>query len=203
MIAYVEGKLVEPAPEALVLVGGIGLQVLVPESAAGGMPAPGEDVGLWTHLSVREDAWTLFGFPRRVERELFRLLISVNGVGPKLGLAMLSAAGAERIARLIRDGDEKGLARLPGIGPKSAARLVMELGAKLPPDLSAAGVDGGEAPAPAAGDPGLLTEARGVLSAMGLNNSRADKALESALGRDPGLAGDLEGWVRAALKELG
>ncbi len=203
MIAYIEGKLVEPCPAALVMVGGIGLQVMVPESAAGSMPPPGENVGLWTHLAVREDAWTLYGFPRLVERDLFRLLISVNGVGPKLGLAMLSAAGAEQLARMLGSGDEKGLARLPGIGPKSAARLVIELSTKVPPELLSPRSGPDQEPAAAAGEPSQLHAAREVLAAMGLKNSRADKALDAALERDPELAEDLEGWVRAALKVLG
>lgn len=200
MITRLEGTLTENGAETVVSVGGVGLALQMPD--AGALPPVGETVRCWTHLAVREDGWTLYGFVRRVERELFRLLISVNGVGPKLGLAMLAGAGAEEIARRIASGDEKGLARLPGIGPKSAARLVVELGKKMPGELLAGGAAGEPDAAAVRRAATPMSEAIDVLGAMGVPTARAEKALAEALDRRPDLGDDLEGWVRETLREL-
>ena len=119
--------------EAVVAIGGaVGLDVQLSALGAGSLPAAGSPVRLWTHLAVREDHWSLYGFVDDEERAMFRLLISVSGVGPKVALGMLSGARATDIALFLRSGDEKALAKLPGIGKKSAARLVVELGNRVP-----------------------------------------------------------------------
>jgi len=196
MINFVEGIVVEAGTEAVVAVGGaVGLDVLMSAHGAGGLPAPGGAVRLWTHLAVREDAWTLYGFVDREERAMFRLLISVSGVGPKVALGMLSGARPADIARYLRTGDEKALAALPGIGKKSAARLVVELGNRVP-----------EAPGPAAAAAaaaaGPLAEAVAVLGAMGLGPAAAERALGRAHRDDPSVAADVAAWVKAALRNL-
>jgi Holliday junction DNA helicase RuvA len=197
MIAYLEGILVSGGTEAVVAVGGgIGLDVALSAQSAAQLPAPGETVRLWTHLAVREDNWSLFGFVQSDERAMFRLLISVSGVGPKVALGMLSRAPAAEIARYLRNGDEKSLTGLPGIGKKSAARLVVELGQRVPePGPLAAGA---ESLAAVVG----LSEAVAILGAMGLPPMRAEQALEKARGHDPALVDDLEAWVRVALQQL-
>ena len=124
MIAFLEGILVSGGSDAVVSVGGgIGLDVQLSVMSAGQLPAPGELVRLWTHLAVREDNWSLYGFVEAEERAMFRLLISVSGVGPKVAMGMLSRASGREIASYLRTGDEKSLTKLPGIGKKSAARL--------------------------------------------------------------------------------
>lgn len=202
MIGRIEGVLVEGGPEALVDVGGLALEVRVPGAAAAQLPAVGAQVRLWTHLSVREDAWTLYGFPRRAERDLFRLLITVSGVGPKIGLAMLSGASAEQIALWLHRGDEKGLASLPGLGRKTAARLVVELASRVPagllPDAGAQ-----DALAGAAAGGAEQGAARAVLEAMGLPAPRAERALDAARAENAAVTDDVEGWVRSALRHLG
>jgi len=192
MISFLEGRLLTAGTEAVVQVGGIGLQVQLSALTAELLPPPGQDVRLWTHLSVREDGWSLFGFIDPGEREMFRLLISVSGIGPKVAMSMLSRAPAAEIARYLGSGDEKALAGLPGIGKKSAARLVVELGRRVP-DLPAADGD------PDAGS-GPLSEGLAVLAAMGLPRALAENALRRARSEEPELAGDVEGWVRAALR---
>ncbi|MHB8080066.1 MAG: Holliday junction branch migration protein RuvA [Candidatus Krumholzibacteriia bacterium] len=203
MIAFVEGTLVEAGPPAVVAVGGggVGLALQLTTRASAELPAPGERVRFWTHLVAREDGWTLYGFPGRDELALFRLLIGVNGVGPKLALGALSGASAAEIVLYLRTGDEKNLTRLPGIGRKTAARLVVELGERAARELGAVEVaNAGGGQRPAGSDP--LREAMAVLEAMGLPPARAEQALRAARERDAGAAVDVENWVRRALRAL-
>lgn len=202
MIAFVDGILMSPGPDAVVAVGegSVGLDVLLSVRGAAELPAVGERVRLWTHLSVREDGWTLFGFPTVEERTMYRLLIGVTGVGPKVALGMLSGAAPAEIAGHLARGDEKALARLPGIGKKSAARLVVELGQRVPTELTAvvaATADGG--PARASSE---FADALAVLTAMGLPSTRAEALLHETSRVEPALADDAQAWVRAALGGL-
>jgi Holliday junction DNA helicase RuvA len=199
MIAFLEGTLVSGGTEAVVSVGGgIGLNVQLSALSAERLPALGEPVRLWTHLAVREDNWSLFGFVEAEERAMFRLLISVSGVGPKVAMGMLSRASGRQIASYLRTGDEKALVQLPGIGKKSAARLVVELGQRVPeaggPDSLGGAADG----APPEG----MGRALAVLGAMGLAPARAEQALLRARQADSGIDQDLERWVKAALQNL-
>jgi len=199
MIAFLEGILVTGGTEAVVSVGGgIGLDVHLSSAAAAGLPVPGEPVRLWTHLVVREDAWSLYGFLDPREREMFRLLQTVSGIGPKVALGMLSKAGAAEIAACLRGGDEAALARLPGIGKKSAARLVVELGNRLP-ELP---VDPGDGTGVGGAGRGATSAALSVLTAMGLPPGQAELALQRARQAEPAAAADTEAWVRAALRQL-
>ncbi len=196
MIAFLEGTLISGGTNAVVAVGGgIGLDVMVSGKSAEQLPAPGEAVRLWTHLAVREDNWSLYGFVQAEERAMFRLLISVSGVGPKVAMGMLSRAKATEIAGYLSSGDEKSLTALPGIGKKSAARLVVELGQRVPDLGLGSGLD---VPVSSSG----LAEALAVLGAMGLPAARAEQALLKARGHDPALAEDLQAWVRVALQNL-
>jgi Holliday junction DNA helicase RuvA len=196
MIAFLEGIVVTGGTDAVVSVGGgIGLDVHLSTAAAAELPAPGESVRLWTHLAVREDAWTLYGFLDPGEREMFRLLQTVSGIGPKVAMGMLSKAGAGEIAACLRGGDEAALAKLPGIGKKSAARLVVELGNRLP-ELPLGGAGAGGAPARGA------SAALAVLAAMGLPPGQAEQALQRARQAEPAVTEDIEAWVRAALRQL-
>jgi len=199
MIAFVDGTLVQGGREAVVAVsdGAVGLDLLMSDLGAEQLPAVGERVRLWTHLSVREDGWTLFGFPSLDERAMFRLLVSVTGVGPKVALGMLSGASPADIARYLASGDEKSLTKLPGIGKKSAARLVVELGQRVPAGLAA-----GET-AVTAQAVGGLGEALDVLAAMGLPAVRAESLLLDARNARPDVADDVQTWVRAALSGMG
>lgn len=200
MIAFLEGRLVAGGTDAIVSVGGgIGLDVQLSALAAEQLPAPGEPVKLWTHLAVREDAWSLYGFVDPQERAMFRLLITVSGVGPKVALGMLSKMPPAELARALRAGDEKELTRLPGVGKKSAARLVVELGQRVPQPMGLDESAGGAAARPAGGP---LTEALAVLAAMGMGPAAAEQALERSRAQDATVIEDVERWVRAALRVL-
>ncbi len=203
MITRIAGTLLETEPEVVVEVGGLGLAVQVPERDRAALPAPGERVLLWTHLAVRDDGWTLYGFPGREERELFRRLIAVSGIGPRLALGMLGAAPAATVAAWIVTDDRRSLATLPGIGKRTAARLVTELADKLPPPAALAAAAGEEAAAetPAAEDPELAV-AEQLLAGMGLPAARARKLLAEAREQDPDVSGDPVRWVREALRRL-
>jgi Holliday junction DNA helicase RuvA len=198
MIAFVDGVLVQGGREAVVAVGdgAVGLDVLLSDRGAGELPAVGDRVRLWTHLAVREDAWTLYGFPSVEERTMFRLLVSVSGVGPKVALGMLSGADPAAIAAMLRAGDERGLARLPGIGKKSAARLVVELGQRVPASVTMARDDR------ALGAGGPLVEALDVLQAMGIPPVQAETLLHQVRQARPDVIDDVQAWVRAALAAL-
>ncbi|MFH1842843.1 MAG: Holliday junction branch migration protein RuvA [bacterium] len=210
MIAFIEGVLEERGPEAVVAVGGggVGLTVALSSRAVEQLPAVGKTVKLWTHLAVREDAWLLFGFLSPEDRSLFRLLISVSGIGPKLALGILSAASVAEVVGCLQRGDEKGLTKLPGIGRKSAARLIVELGNRVPEDLVAWASVGSATNASDTDMAGQLTpdtesrRAAEVLMAMGLSLAQAERALQAVRNRDSALANDLESWVKAALQQL-
>lgn len=210
MIATIEGLLLQAGRETIIGVAGgaVGLDVHLSERSMARLPAVGETVRLWTHLVVREDAWTLYGFIDREERTMFRLLTTVSGIGPRVAVGMLSAAEPSEIARCLRAGDEARLARLPGIGKKSAARLVVELGQRVPAAMGEASAGG----APDAADPvgevmaaglgAVAHEALRVLVALGLPAPRAEMLLQQ-IGRDqPETTGDAAAWVRAALERL-
>jgi Holliday junction DNA helicase RuvA len=133
MIGFLRGKLISKAPPQLLLdVQGVGYEVEAPMSTFYDLPAIGEEVKLHTHLVVREDAHILFGFASETERLLFRVLIKVNGVGPKLALTILSGQSVEEFYRCVDVNDVKSLVRLPGVGQKTAERLIIEMRGRLP-----------------------------------------------------------------------
>lgn len=127
MIARLQGQLIEKQPPVLVVdINGVGYELEAPMSTFYKVTL-GAPVTLFTHQVVREDAHLLYGFASRDERDLFRTLLKVNGVGPKLALAILSGMEADAFAACVRQGDVATLVRIPGVGKKTAERLVMEL----------------------------------------------------------------------------
>lgn len=128
MIGRLSGQLlVRQPPQLLIDVNGVGYEVEAPMSTFYSLPEVGSTVTLHTHLVVREDAHTLFGFATENERAMFRALIKVNGVGAKLALTILSGISADDFTRCIMDGDAAALTRLPGVGKKTAERLIVEM----------------------------------------------------------------------------
>jgi holliday junction DNA helicase RuvA len=133
MIGFLRGKLIHKAPPLLLLdVHGVGYEVEAPMTTFYDLPAVGTEILLHTHLVVREDAHILFGFSSESDRTMFRTLIKVNGVGPKLALTILSGQTAEEFHRCIHNNDTLALVRLPGVGKKTAERLVIEMRDRLP-----------------------------------------------------------------------
>ena len=180
MIGYLRGRLHAKHPPALVIdVGGVGYEMEAPMSTFYGLPAAGEPVSLFTHLLVREDAHVLFGFATESERRLFRALIKVSGVGPKIALAVLSGAGVEDFLRTIESEDVPALTRIPGIGRKTAERIIVEMrdGARK--------LMGGPAAAESAlpvapGTASPQSEAFAALIALGYKAPEASRLLKSA-----------------------
>ncbi|HEY0289919.1 MAG TPA: Holliday junction branch migration protein RuvA [Pseudomonas sp.] len=128
MIGRLRGSLVEKQPPHLVLdVGGVGYEIEVPMTTLYRLPHLGEQVTLHTHLVVREDAQLLFGFYEKRDREMFRELIRLNGVGPKLALALMSTLEVDDLVRCVQAQDTSALTRVPGVGKKTAERLLVEL----------------------------------------------------------------------------
>ena len=132
MIGRIRGTLAEKQPpEILVDVAGVGYEIHMPMTSFYQLPAVGDEVVVYTHFVVREDAQLLFGFADKMERGLFRELIKANGVGPKLGLAILSGMSASQFLASVQNEDVSALVCLPGIGKKTAERLVVELKDRL------------------------------------------------------------------------
>jgi Holliday junction DNA helicase RuvA len=133
MIGFLRGKLFSKAPPILMLdVNGVGYELEAPMTTFYNLPVIGSEITLHTHLVVREDAHILFGFSNEADRTMFRTLIKVNGVGPKLALTILSGQSAEEFHRCIQNNDTQALVRLPGVGKKTAERLVIEMRDRLP-----------------------------------------------------------------------
>ena len=132
MIAYVSGIIDDIAEDnAIIDVGGIGYNVKISADTASRLPGIGEPVKLYTYTCVREDAFQLYGFLSRSDLEIFKLLITVNGIGPKGGLAILSVMDADDLRFAIMSGDSKAISRAPGIGAKTAQRVILDLKDKI------------------------------------------------------------------------
>ena len=148
MIGRLHGTLLEKTPPRLLLdCGGVGYELDVPMSTLYKLPELGQSVTLLTHLAVREDAHQLFGFATAAERDAFRALIRISGVGARIALALLSGLSVDELAQAVAAQDAARLTRVPGIGKNTAERLLLELRGKLGPDLArvAAAAHGGNA----------------------------------------------------------
>jgi holliday junction DNA helicase RuvA len=199
MIEHLGGRLVHKGPTVVHLqVGPIRLEVSVPLSTSRDLPAEGAPAELWIHLQWREDGPVLFGFASPSERELFRLLILVQGVGPRVALSLLSHLSVQELIREIRDRSVEGLTRIPGIGPKTAGRILVDLGPRVDRlELRPAG-QGQEASVPsAAGE----EDAVQALTALGYPVKEARKAVQRILHDEPALP--LSECIRRALYRVG
>lgn len=181
MIGYLRGKLVHKAPPALIVdVQGVGYELEAPMTTFYHLPALGAEVVLHTHLVVREDAHSLFGFAAEAERSLFRTLIKISGVGPKLALTILSGQSAEEFQRCIHNNDTQALVRLPGVGKKTAERLVIELRDRLPG--SAAQDSGAAQPQVVSTTGDARQEAISALCSLGYKPQDAGKMVQAVSG---------------------
>ena len=201
MIHHLVGTLSEKdAGKVVVDVGGVGLEAHVTDHTANALGMVGEPVRLLTHLSVREDEWTLFGFLREEDRAFFRLLLGVQGVGPRLALGILSGLAADRLHRAVADGDVAALTAISGVGKKTAQRLIVDLRDKVG---ELPGSDEFLAPAATVSAPESRDDAVDALVALGYSRSQAAVAVRAA--RAPNAPEDdvpLEAVVRDALRHL-
>jgi len=188
MIGRIQGTLVEKEfPQVIVSCNGVGYEIGVPMSTFYPLQRAGEEVTLLTHLVVREDAHLLFGFLTVAERETFRQLLKISGVGPKVALSVLSGLSVDDLAEAVSGGDAGRLTKIPGIGKKTAERLVLELRDKLPKVSLAVRVDGRAAGA----------DVVNALLALGYNEREAQAAAKD-------IPADLQlaDAIRQALKQL-
>lgn len=198
MIGRLHGKLIGKQPPVLLVdVGGVGYEVVAPMSTFYVLPGIEQTVTLHTQLIVREDAHLLYGFATEQERALFRSLIKVNGVGPKLALTILSGISADDFVNCVRDNDIATLVRLPGIGKKTAERLVIEMRDRFK-DWHAGGGEFDASltlPAKPEGD-SAVNEALSALVALGYKPQEASRLIEPI--KNKGLSS--EELIRAALQ---
>ena len=195
MIARLTGTLAETSADgAIIDVGGVGYQVLASARTLDALGPVGGDVLVLTELQVREDGWTLFGFGSAGERETFRILTSVQGVGGRVALAILSTFTPDELARAVSTGDKAMIARANGVGPKLAARIANELQGKL----GAPGLAG------AAGSPipraGAAADAMSALGNLGFKPAEASAAVAAA-NEELGPDATLDALVRLALRK--
>ncbi|GAA3585273.1 Holliday junction branch migration protein RuvA [Marinobacter xestospongiae] len=202
MIGRIRGLLVEKSPgQALVECHGLGYEVDIPYTTFFNLPEPGQELTLHTHFAVREDAQSLFGFSARLDRDLFRLLVKVNGVGPKMALAILSGLDARQFIRCVEARDVAALVKVPGVGKKTAERLLIDMADRIGQlegvfQLSDPAATTLPAATPPAVDP--VEEAESALIALGYKPQEAAKAVNQIAGE--GMS--REELIRLALKNM-
>lgn len=193
MIARLSGTLLEVTPPTIVIdVGGVGYEVHVPMSVLDGLPSIGGELMLLTEFIVREDAHTLYGFKSAPERQLFRDLLKVSGVGPRLALGILSGVSASDFALMVDAGDAAALTRLPGIGKKTAERLIVEMKGRV------VALDGGDFSGTGVAMD-AAQEARFALAALGYSQSEALKMVRQVSERLP--KASAQDLIKEALKQ--
>lgn len=206
MITHIRGRLVSKKPgQAVVEAGGLGYDLAVPLSTFLALPEPPAETALFTRLVIREESWELYGFLTDLERESFLALTSVNRIGPKLALTIISALEPGELARALMTRDLSALAGIKGIGAKTAERLMVELKDKAPRLAALAGLEPGELKAMAAAGPvadGLEEdEALSALINLGYTQAESAKAVRQARS-ETGPEADLGVVLRLALKAL-
>lgn len=198
MIYSLTGTIAEKNVDSIVMdVQGVGFFVAMPSTVVGALPAVGKSCTVYTHMNIKEDAMDLYGFTDKTMRSLFRMLLGVSGVGPKVALAMLSYLNPTQILVAISAGDHKAFTKCPGIGPKLAQRMVLELKDKVGKggELS----DIGELPVAAAAAPSGGDMQKAIQALVGLGYSQSEAA--AAVSRQPQDA-SLEELIRLSLKTL-
>lgn len=202
MIGYIKGILEEADDQSIIVDNhGIGYRIFVPGSAFAGSLPVGKEVKIYTYLNVKEDAMQLYGFLTRDDLKVFKLLLGVNGIGPKAGLGILSALSADELRFAVLADDAASIAKAPGVGKKTAQKLILELKDKL--DLEdafeqkLANQAAKEAQIPSSDDG--IREAVQALVALGYPNADALRAVKRVEGADQM---DVESILKAALKKM-
>jgi holliday junction DNA helicase RuvA len=206
MIGYLKGAIagiqkVNPTRVILTLdVNNVGYDLQIVPRLVQELPSEGEEVQIFTHLNLREDGVTLFGFGSSAERDLFRQLISVSGIGPQLGMALLDTLGLQDLVQAIVGGNTRLLSRTPGVGAKTAERIALELKSKLAEWRQQANL----VLAPGAGPAhNILEDVEMTLLALGYTDKEISQALQ-AVGQSSTLSksDDAEVWIRQAIAWL-
>jgi len=196
MIARLAGTLIHKLPPLMVIdVAGVGYEVEAPLSVFYDLPEIGQAVVILTHLSIKDDSHTLYGFSSEAQRTVFRQLLKISGIGAKLALTILSGASSEELARYVAEEDSAALTRLPGIGKKTAERIIIELRDKLDviPQASASG-HGSQPAVPAS----AVSEAITALNALGYKPQESSSMVRAVA--EPDMS--VEDIVRLALQAM-
>jgi len=196
MIAILNGKLIYKSPtEIIVNCGGVGYSVMVPVSTSESLPAAGEIIKIYTILIPKEDALQLFGFATGAEKETFKLLISISGIGPKMAIGILSSVSVAELQNYVLNGNLIALQKLPNIGKKTAERLVLELRDKIIKiGISTEGI-------PIASAATLVKqEAVAALVTLGYSRLIAEKSVQKAISEEPSAILTAEKLIRKSLK---
>ena len=205
MIGYLKGILAESQklPNGRVILtveaGGVGYDMQINPRSLSVLPAVGDPVKIFTHLQTREDLQVLFGFSNRAERDVFRLLIAVSGIGPQMGMALLDTLGLNELIQAVVNGNARVLSQTPGVGSKTAERIILELKTKLSEWRQHSGIV-----APTGGPVSAVQEdVEMMLMALGYSNSEISQAL-AAVGSSTTLSKteDTEAWIREAIAWL-
>lgn len=202
VIAFIRGTLQSreisggPADRVVIDVGGVGFESLVSKVTSSQLGKIGEEVNIFTSLSIRENEWQLFGFATTDEKEIFNILQTVTGVGPKMALSLVGTVGPERIADAIANADQKTLSQAPGVGPKVAQRMILELKTKTEEWQLKRGTTSSPASKSQA-----LDEARQILEGLGYTLTEINQAFKRM--GDESAKEDVEQLVRQSLKVLG
>ena len=198
MIGQIKGRLVQKnPPEILVEVGGITYEVLVPMSTLYQLPDLGELIHLHTHFSVREDAQTLYGFYDAKAKKMFRSLVRVNGVGPKMALGILSSMSVDDFVQTIQNNDTDAMIRLPGIGKKTAERLIIEMRDKL----SEWGSNEAATENSIVSRSAIMKDAEIAMINLGYKPQQAARSIAQVLKNNPEIS-DSEQLIRFSLKSM-
>ena len=205
MIGYVKGLLADSQrlPNGRVIVtieaSGVGYDMQINPRSLSSLPPVGDSVQMYTHLQSREDLQVLFGFGSKAERDVFRLLISVSGIGPQMGMALLDTLGINELIQSVVSGNTRVLSRTPGVGHKTAERIILDLKTKLSDWRQHSGVV-----APTGGPVSVVQEdVEMMLIALGYTNSEIGRAI-AAVGQNTTLSksDDTEAWIREAIAWL-
>ncbi|WP_286272157.1 Holliday junction branch migration protein RuvA [Thalassotalea hakodatensis] len=204
MIGRLRGTLIEKIPpEILIECAGVGYEVTMPMTSIYALPEHEQQATIFTHFVVREDAQLLYGFANKTERKLFRLLIKINGVGPKLALAILSGMSAEQFVSCVAHDDLSTIVKIPGVGKKTAERLLIEMRDKLKDwhtdtDTTSFSLTADNISTRASDAPDTKGDAINALVSLGYTNGQASKAVKAV--HQQGM--DSEAIIRDALKSM-
>lgn len=203
MVSYIKGELAGVTEEkAIIEAGGIGYGIYMPGKDLAQLPGLGEQIKIHTYLNVREDAMQLFGFLTGDELEVFRLLITVNGIGPKGGLGILSALSADELRFAVMAGDVKAITAAPGIGKKTAERLILDLKDKLKmEDLLEHQTEAADLNAKGVGND-VQTEAVEALVSLGYGSAESLRAVREAVKENQDADLSAETLLKVALKKM-
>lgn len=200
MYAYIKGKIEDMDADRVVIeANNIGYNVFVPSGVMSSIGYTGREVKLYTYLNVKEDAFTLFGFLTKEDLELFKLLITVNGIGPKGAMGILGALSADDLRFAIMSGDSKTISSAPGIGAKTAQKIIIELKDKLKSVDFMKNVSLGDSGADMTSDGDIVSEAVLALTSLGYGQTEALRAIKQC---DTNNTDTVEQLIKEALKKM-